>query len=249
MLYPKLKVLEFCLAWQTVVLRTRLKGCILSNPSNTRGQREDWLQMPKDAHNLKGNLMLLRLLSCQAVENVNWRCNYLDDLSLTRLQLYCSNLFLCFCPPLPTRMSAPWSFCVLMYPLCLNKVWPRVDTQQMFATWMNAVTVCSRSLEHKLRSLKVPGYQERAFIFLLYTFESYLCILDRRPLSDMCSANIFCALSFHSLIVPFKELNYLILTKSTLFGFPMACALGVIPKIIFAQAIVTFSPLISSRSF
>ena len=98
MLYPKLKVLAFCLAWQTAVLRTRLKGCILSNPSNTRGQRKDWLQMPKDAHNLKGNLMLLRLLSCQAVENVNWRCNYLDDLSLTRLQLYCSNLFLCFLP-------------------------------------------------------------------------------------------------------------------------------------------------------
>ena len=100
---------------------------------------------------------------------------------------------------------------------------------------MNDVTVCSRSLEHKLQSLKVPGYQERAFIFLLYTFESYLCILDRRPLSDMCSANIFCALSFHSLIVPFKELKYLILTKSTLFGFPTACALGVIPKIIFVQ--------------
>ena len=98
---------------------------------------------------------------------------------------------------------------------------------------MNDVTVCSRSLEHKLQSLKVPSYQERAFIFLLYTFESSLCILDRRPLSDMCSANIFCALSFHSLTVPFKELKYLILTKSTLSGFSMACALGAVPKIVF----------------
>lgn len=191
MLYPKFKVLEFCLAWQTVVLRTRLKGRILSNPSNTWGQRKDWLQMPRDAHNLKGNLMLLEALVLSvAVGNVNWRCNYLDDLSLTRLQLYCSNLFLCFCPPLPTRMSALWSFCVLLYPLCLNKVWPRVDTQQMFAAWMNEVTVCSRSLEHKRHSWRCQATR-RGLSSSYYTHLRVLYVFWIEGLCQICALQIF----------------------------------------------------------
>lgn len=71
---------------------------------------------------------------------------------------------------------------------------------------MNDITFCSRSVgEHKPRAHKVLGCLKRpvcfvliCFVVLLYTFESSLYILDVSSLSDMCFANIFCALSFHS---------------------------------------------------